>query len=70
MLGNLDNLSLGMGLKVTPVQYIPARYASLDGWNYLSAAEVAEKEASKTKKSLGVLGTLLIIVIVYKLLNK
>jgi len=70
MLGNLDNLALGMGLKATLEQHIPAKYASLDGWGYLSAAEVAEKEATKTKKSLGVLGILLIIAIVYKLLNK
>lgn len=70
MFGNLDNLSLGLGLKIKPEQRIPAKYASLDGWGYLSAAEPSEKEASKAKKSLGVLGTLLIIVIVYKLLNK
>ena len=70
MLGNLDSLSLGMGLKMKLEQHIPAKYASLDGWGYLNAVEAAEKVASKTKKSLGVLGTLLIIVIVYKLLNK
>ena len=31
-LGNLDNLSLGMGLTAHPNQRIPARYASLDGY--------------------------------------
>lgn len=67
MLGNLDNLSLGMGLKAKPEQHIAAKYAALDGWSYLSAAE---NEASKAKKSLGVLGTLLIMVIVYNLFNK
>lgn len=62
-LGNLDNLSLGMGLTAHPNQRIPARYASLDGYGTADAG-------SKTKKTLGLLGSLLIIVIAYKLLSK
>ena len=59
--GNLDNLSLGMGLKVKASQYIPAESASLDGWSTLS-----EQEQGK-KVSLGIFGTLLLIVLIYKL---
>ena len=60
-LGNLDNLSLGMGLKATASQVIPAQHASLDGWSTLS-----EQERGK-KLSFGVFGTLLLVFIVYKL---
>ena len=64
-LGNLDNLSLGMGLTAKPEQNIPAKYASLDGWSYLSATEAAEMQG-KEKKTLGILGTLLIMALVYQ----
>jgi len=67
MIGNLDNLALGMGLTAKPEQQIPAKYAALDGWSYLSATETAQ-HASTVKKSLGLLGTLVIIIVTYKLL--
>lgn len=32
MFGNLDNLSLGMGLKLRRKQVIPSRHANFQGW--------------------------------------
>lgn len=67
MFGNLDNLSLGMGLKAKPEQRIHARHAALDGWQ-LGSEEA--KRVTETKKSFGLLGTLFILVVAYKLLNR
>ena len=32
MIGNLDNLSFGMGLVAKPGQVVPAKYAKFDGF--------------------------------------
>jgi hypothetical protein len=61
-LGNLDNLALGMGLVAKKRQVLPAKYATLEGFG--------QNEASKPKKYLGLLGTLFIILVVYKMFSK
>ena len=61
MMGNLENLNLGMGLKAKPSQFIHAQHAGLDGWSSLAQTE------TKSKLPLGIFGTLLLIFIVYKL---
>jgi hypothetical protein len=60
-LGNLDSLSLGMGLSAKMGQHIPAEHSSLAGWSPLS-----EQEKSK-KVSVGIFGTLLLVFLLYKL---
>ncbi len=59
--GNLENLNLGMGLKVKVSQFIDAKHAALDGWSPLSEQEQGQKA------SLGAFATLLLLYIVYKL---
>jgi hypothetical protein len=61
--GNLENLNLGMGLKATESQFVPAKYASLDGWS-----QFAETGPSK-KTTISIFGTLLLLVLVYKLMR-
>ena len=40
-LGNLDNLSLGMGLVAKPGQIVPARNARLEGFDSTSMQNVS-----------------------------
>lgn len=60
--GNLDNLSLGMGLRANKSQVIPARNAGLHGWSTLSQQE-------NSPAGLKLFGALLLILILYKLLR-
>ena len=59
--GNLENLNLGMGLKVSESQYIPAKHANLEGWSSLSEQDKGQKA------SIGVLGALLLFIIIYNM---
>lgn len=59
--GNLENLNLGMGLKVKQSQFIDAKHASFDGWSSLSNQERGQKA------SFGVVAALLLLFILYKL---
>ena len=58
--GNLEDLTFGMGLKATKSQFVPAKHAALDGWS-------AFADTGKRNATFGVLGTLLLAVIIYKL---
>lgn len=40
-LGNLDNLSFGMGLVAKPSQVVPAKYARFDGFGASSAQNIS-----------------------------
>ena len=61
MMGNLDNLNLGMGLRAKPSQFIRAQHAGLDGWSSLG------QTGAGSKLPFGILGTLLLVFLVYKL---
>lgn len=40
-LGNLDNLSFGMGLTATPGQVVPAKYAKFEGFDNTTSQNIA-----------------------------
>jgi len=40
-LGNLDNLSFGMGLVAKPNQIVPAKYAKFDGFDATSTQNIS-----------------------------
>lgn len=60
-MGNLEDLNLGMGLRASASQFIPAQHAGLDGWTAFAGS------GNNKKWALLIFSALLLIGLVYKL---